>query len=57
MSRTYLTFGDIAGKLHKLRIECTRCARRGHTQIATRLAKTPLSQRQISLCERRTKAN
>jgi len=41
-----------AGKLHKLRIECTRCARRGHTQIATRLAKTPLSQRQISLCER-----
>ena len=25
-----------------LRIECTRCARRGHTLIATRLAKTLL---------------
>jgi hypothetical protein len=31
MSRTYLTFGDIAGKLNMLRIECTRCPRKGHS--------------------------
>jgi hypothetical protein len=35
--RIYLTFGDIAGKLHTLRIECTRCARKG------RVAKLVLS--------------
>jgi hypothetical protein len=29
MSRTYVTFGDIVGKLHVLRPECTRCARKG----------------------------
>jgi hypothetical protein len=27
--RIYLTFGDIAGKLHTLWIECTRRARKG----------------------------
>jgi hypothetical protein len=38
MSRTYLTFGDIAGKLHNLRIECTRCARRGQYSVAKLIA-------------------
>ena len=38
MSRTYLTFGDIAGKLHMLRIECTRCARRGQYSVAKLIA-------------------
>jgi hypothetical protein len=32
MPRTYVTFGDIAGKLHILRIEGTRCARKGQLQ-------------------------
>jgi hypothetical protein len=27
--RTYLTFGDIEGKLDVLRVECTRCPRKG----------------------------
>jgi hypothetical protein len=34
MSRTFLTFGDIAGKLHMLQIECTRCARKGRYSVA-----------------------
>jgi len=38
MSRTFLTFGDIAGKLHMLRIECTRCARKGRYSVAKLLA-------------------
>jgi hypothetical protein len=38
MSRTYLTFGDIAGKLHMLQIECTRCARKGRYSVAKLLA-------------------
>ena len=29
MPRTYLVFGDIEGKLDVLRIECTKCGRRG----------------------------
>ena len=29
MARGYLTFGDIEGKLEVLRVECTRCDRRG----------------------------
>src|SRR5215469_5040066 len=29
MSRTYLIFGDIEGKLDVLRVECTKCARKG----------------------------
>jgi len=33
-----LTFGDIAGKLHMLRIECTRCARRGQYSVAELIA-------------------
>jgi hypothetical protein len=29
VSRTYLIFGDIEGKLDVLRVECTKCARKG----------------------------
>ena len=29
MPRTYLIFGDIEGKLDVLRVECTKCDRRG----------------------------
>jgi hypothetical protein len=29
MARTYLVFGDIEGKLDVLRVECTKCARKG----------------------------
>jgi len=28
--RTYVVFGDIEGKLDVLRVECTRCQRKGH---------------------------
>ena len=38
MSRTFLTFGDIADKLHMLRIECARCARKGSYSVAKLLA-------------------
>jgi hypothetical protein len=38
MARTYLTFGDIAGKLHALRIQCTRCPRKGRYIVAKLLA-------------------
>jgi hypothetical protein len=37
--RTYLTFGDIEGKLDILRIECTRCQRKGVYSIAKLIAK------------------
>ena len=29
MPRTYLDFGDIEGKLDVLRVECTKCDRKG----------------------------
>jgi hypothetical protein len=29
MPRTYLVFGDIEGKLDVLRVECTKCDRKG----------------------------
>src|SRR5438105_14948518 len=38
MARTYLTFGDIAGKLHMLRIECTRCERKSRYIVAKLVA-------------------
>jgi hypothetical protein len=38
MARSYFTFGDIAGKLHILRIECTRCKRKGRYIVAKLLA-------------------
>ena len=35
VSRTYNIFGDVAGKLRTyLRIECTRCARKGSYNVA-----------------------
>jgi RNase P subunit RPR2 len=33
MARTYLVFGDIEGKLDMLRVECTRCGRKGRYSI------------------------
>jgi hypothetical protein len=39
MSRDYLTFGDIEGKLEMLRIECTRCPRKGRYSVAKLIAK------------------
>ena len=33
MARTYLVFGDIEGKLDLLRVECTRCGRKGRYHI------------------------
>ena len=31
--RTYLIFGDIEGKLDTLRVECTKCARKGRYSV------------------------
>jgi hypothetical protein len=31
--RAYLTFGDIEGKLDMLRVECTKCARKGRYSV------------------------
>ena len=33
MPRTYLVFGDIEGKLDVLRVECTRCSRKGRYSV------------------------
>jgi hypothetical protein len=32
------SFSDIAGKLHRLRIECTRCERKGRHSVANLIA-------------------
>ena len=32
--RTYITFGDLEGKLEVLRIECSRCQRKGRYTVA-----------------------
>jgi hypothetical protein len=34
MARGYLIFGDIEGKLDVLRVECTRCERKGRYSVA-----------------------
>jgi hypothetical protein len=34
--RTYMTFGDIEGKLDTLIVECTRCQRKGRYSVAIR---------------------
>jgi len=34
MARGYLVFGDIEGKLDVLRVECTRCERKGRYNVA-----------------------
>jgi hypothetical protein len=39
MSRTYLTFGDIEGKVDMLRVECTKCQRKGRYNVAKLIAK------------------
>jgi hypothetical protein len=31
--RTYVVFGDIEGKLDVLRVECTRCQRKGRYNV------------------------
>ena len=32
-ARTYLIFGDIEGKLDVLRVECTKCSRKGRYRV------------------------
>jgi hypothetical protein len=39
MSRTYLVFGDIEGKLDTLRVECSRCSRKGRYSVARLIEK------------------
>jgi len=39
MTRSYLVFGDIDGKLDVLRVECTRCDRKGRYSVAKLIAK------------------
>jgi hypothetical protein len=39
MARGYLTFGDIEGKLEVLRVECTRCDRKGRYSVAKLIEK------------------
>jgi hypothetical protein len=39
MPRTYLIFGNIEGKLDVLRVECTRCGRKGRYSVAKLIAK------------------
>ena len=39
MPRTYLIFGDIEGRLDVLRVECTKCARKGRYQVPKLIAK------------------
>jgi len=34
VAKTYLTFGDIEGKLEVLRVECSRCQRKGRHSVA-----------------------
>ena len=36
--RTYLVFGDIAGKLDVLRVECTKCPRKGRYSVRKLIA-------------------
>ena len=33
MARTYLVFADIEGKLDVLRVECTKCERKGRYSV------------------------
>ena len=39
MARTYLVFGDIEDKLEMLRVECTKCDRRGRYSVAKLIEK------------------
>jgi len=38
MAGTYLIFGDIEGKLNVLRVECTRCSRKGYYNVRRLIA-------------------
>ena len=37
--RSYLIFGDIEGKLDVLRVECTKCARKGRYSVSSLIEK------------------
>jgi hypothetical protein len=39
LTRTYLVFGDIEGKLDVLRVKCTKCDRKGRYSVAKLIAK------------------
>ena len=39
MPRSYVIFGDIEGKLDVLRVECTKCERKGRYSVAKLIAK------------------
>jgi hypothetical protein len=39
MARDFLVFGDIEGKLDVLRVECTRCDRKGRYSVAKLIEK------------------
>jgi hypothetical protein len=39
MPRTYLIFGNIEGKLDVLRVECTKCDRKGRYSVAKLIEK------------------
>ena len=39
MARDFLMFGDIQGKLDMLRVECTRCDRKGRYSVAKLIEK------------------
>ena len=39
MSRGHVVFGDIEGKLDVLRVECTRCDRKGRYSVAKLIEK------------------
>ena len=39
VARTYLTFGDLEGKLDVLRVECSRCQRKGRYSVAKLIEK------------------
>ena len=40
MARTYLTIGDIEGKLDVLRVECTKCLRKGRYSVPRLIEKS-----------------
>jgi len=39
MSRGYVVFGDLEGKLDVLRVECTKCERKGRYSVAKLIEK------------------
>ena len=39
MARDFLVFGDIQGRLTMLRVECTRCDRKGRYSVAKLIEK------------------